>query len=909
MTSPKINNNAYLYTKHADFIGSKSSAPINSTSAKYAPIKNNTDENAFVTFESETKKEKNNEVADLRKTLKETKEKQGFIGKLWDGFKNITKIGAGSSKAEKAITDFENGKISKEEMEKAVNGYTEGQKMVVDVVADVASGILAVGAFALAVPTGGASLAVGLGVATVVGSGVKVGIKAGDAKATGKEYTGKDLLYDTATGAINGLLAPVTNGIGNTVTKTIGTKFGLTVLKEGGEEVVEQGVKQGLKQGFKSMVLNQTTDVVGGTLGKRAIALGAGMAVDGALGGASDNMVRAGLNGENIFKAGVEGAIGGMIMAPVIGGGFRVAGKVGRALNNRIVTNKVLPDGLATKFKQGSVGDCALLSTIDGMLNNPNTAGKIKNSITKTLGGDYNVKIGNKVVKVAKSSLTDEMLSDTSGIKLFEAAYKQLNGSLDGGFAEVVAKEFGLNPVHIANDAITDELLDKLAKNQNDAVLSLGTLVDSDGTITNTNGSRHYFTIKNIDTDSKMVTLTSPTDTSQAIKLTYDEVKNMGISIDGGTTKTIDLPNSTRNGDELGFKGSNGTNTLSSRQISEDELGLIKEKLTARLGFEPDDGLIKQFDQGRFDGYAITEIDYIRTKNEAYIDVCKQNTIEIDGRKIPLSEEQKAIYDAKIKNYKGINPDYCEQVIMSDAMFIEALAVNYGLDTNGKTTQELFDTLSEEYLNGKDIFPIANFELKDNFIEAFFSRALVTDPLKSLGSKGDSPDKLVHEATKALAGRLGKDEKWLTHCGNSSKYKQLAALADTYKEELRIILKRKGMSDIDIESAIENSFENENHIIFRALQRDAYLDLDHVASIQSWENLTSNNSNNSARSFIEIMSEKILDMRAKKPVDETFINGTKLTCYGKNKFQTLVYSMQNWSTEANYIPQYGNIAG
>ena len=50
-----------------------------------------------------------------------------------------------------------------------------------------------------------------------------------------REYTGKDLLYVTATGAINGLLSPVTNGICASVTKTVGTKLGLTVVKETGE--------------------------------------------------------------------------------------------------------------------------------------------------------------------------------------------------------------------------------------------------------------------------------------------------------------------------------------------------------------------------------------------------------------------------------------------------------------------------------------------------------------------------------------------------------------------------------------------------------------------------------------------------------------------------------------------------
>ncbi len=510
--------------------------------------------------------------SDIRQEFEEVKNQQGIIGKAWDGFKNLFRMKSGSKKVEEIIKKAEKGEITQEEAKEAIAKYKEGQKTSVDVVADLASGILSIAAFALAVPTGGASLAIGLGLATAVGAGVKIGIKAGDAYATGKEYKGKDLLYDSATGAINGLLAPVTNGLGNTVTKTIGQKLGLKIVKEGAEEVAEQAVKEGIKQTAKNIVLNQTVDVAGGTVGKRALALGAGMAVDGALGGATDNMVRAGLNGENIIEAGVQGAVGGAIMAPIIGGGFRVAGKAGHALNNKITTKIILPDGINTKFKQGNVGDCALLSTIDGMMNNPTTAKSFKKSITKTAGGDYNVKIGDNVVRVAKDSLSDEMLSDKTGIRIFEQAYKQLTGDIDGGFAEVVAQQFGLNPIHIANESITDELLDNLAKNQGDTVLSFGTLVDKTGAIS-PEGQRHYFTIKDIDAETKMVTLTSPVDTSKPIQLSYDEIKAAGISIDGGSVKEIELPSSQRLATDEAFRASK-------TQINDDAMLSAAQRVT-----------------------------------------------------------------------------------------------------------------------------------------------------------------------------------------------------------------------------------------------------------------------------------------------------------------------------------------
>ena len=336
MIKLEINKNPYLYT-------SKISKTENANNRNH-PL-SSSQKNSYDKFTYANK-------SNLRKEFEETEKQQGIIGKAWDGIKNIFGAKSGSKHVEKVIKQAERGEISQEEAQEALNKYKEGQKTCIDVVADLASGILAVGAFALAVPTGGASLAVGLGIATAVGAGVKVGIKAGDALATGKEYKGKDLLYDTLTGGINGVLAPITNGLGNTVTKTIGKKLGLKIIQEGAEEAAEQGIKLGIKQTAKNIVLNQTIDVAEGTIGKRALALGAGMAIDGALGGASDNMLRAGLNGENVIEAGIQGAIGGAIMAPVIGGGFRVAGNAGKALNNKITTKIVLPDGINTKFKQ-----------------------------------------------------------------------------------------------------------------------------------------------------------------------------------------------------------------------------------------------------------------------------------------------------------------------------------------------------------------------------------------------------------------------------------------------------------------------------------------------------------------------------------------------------------------------------
>ena len=273
----------------------------------------------------------NNDAKILNNELVKIKGEQGLIGNLWDGFKNLTKVGAGSQKVEKAIKDLNNGKLTNEEAQQILENYKDGQKTCVDVVADMISSIVSVGAFVAAVPSGGASLPVGLAISTALSTGLKVGIKGIDAKSNGREYNSKNLLYDVVTGSVNGLLAPVTNGFGSSLTKTIGCKLGLEITGD----VLETGAKNTLK----NLIVNQSIDVAGGTVKQRALALGAGMAIDGALGGAADNTVREIVeekDNKNVFKAATEGFLGGLIMAPIIGGGFRIVSKFGSKIGDKI---------------------------------------------------------------------------------------------------------------------------------------------------------------------------------------------------------------------------------------------------------------------------------------------------------------------------------------------------------------------------------------------------------------------------------------------------------------------------------------------------------------------------------------------------------------------------------------------
>lgn len=229
--------------------------------------------------------------------------------------------------------------------EAALDNYVEGQEMSVDIGADIISGIAALGIYTLAVAaapfTGGASIAVGIAAAAASGAAIKAGMKGLDAAIGGREYNsfGKDL----ATGAFSGILAPITGGLGGAVGKTAAKTMGLQAARQVGKEVAAEGAKKGLTQGLKTALTNPTGYVYsGGTKLARGTAYAAEMAADGALGGGVDNAFRTAIDGgsvEEILNAGLSGAAGGLVLAPVVGGGIKYTGsKIGK-LHKRVSGN------------------------------------------------------------------------------------------------------------------------------------------------------------------------------------------------------------------------------------------------------------------------------------------------------------------------------------------------------------------------------------------------------------------------------------------------------------------------------------------------------------------------------------------------------------------------------------------
>lgn len=325
------------------------------------------------------------------KKLNKIKKEQGFIGKGWNWFKNKTGIGDSSNKAQMQINAERdmlkqlrqpNAKIDQKQFEKItgqkytkanlekfkkgefsqasqkVAGYQEGQEMAVDVVTDVAAGAASFTIYTLSIAaapfTGGGSIALGGALAAGTGALVKTSVKYADAVSGGRKYTLNDAKKDASTGAVSGLLAPITAGAGGAIGKTVATKLGLQTIKTVGKEIGEDVVENSFKQTLKTSLMSPGAfKYVGEGTGKKILAYSSEVVTDGALNGGIDNGFRTAINGGNlsdILKASGEGAL----FAPLVGLGMKGTGHVlYRGIGKKFITQgKEVIENKRIKLKQ-----------------------------------------------------------------------------------------------------------------------------------------------------------------------------------------------------------------------------------------------------------------------------------------------------------------------------------------------------------------------------------------------------------------------------------------------------------------------------------------------------------------------------------------------------------------------------
>ena len=351
------------------------------------------------------------------KKLNKIKKEQGFIGKGWNWFKNKTGIGDSSNKAQMQINAERdmlkqlrqpNAKIDQKQFEKItgqkytkanlekfkkgefsqasqkVAGYQEGQEMAVDVVTDVAAGAASFTIYTLSIAaapfTGGGSIALGGALAAGTGALVKTSVKYAVAVSGGRKYTLNDAKKDASTGAVSGLLAPITAGAGGAIGKTVATKLGLQTIKTVGKEIGEDVVENSFKQTLKTSLMSPGAfKYVGEGTGKKILAYSSEVVTDGALNGGIDNGFRTAINGGNlsdILKASGEGAL----FAPLVGLGMKGTGHVlYRGIGKKFITQgKEVIENKRIKLKQkiangNKVSQNGILSIPKGSLKAPSS--------------------------------------------------------------------------------------------------------------------------------------------------------------------------------------------------------------------------------------------------------------------------------------------------------------------------------------------------------------------------------------------------------------------------------------------------------------------------------------------------------------------------------------------------------
>ena len=202
---------------------------------------------------SERPKDRKQLAAQMRERVLETENRQGPVGKTWNKTKNFFHMNNGTRNVYQEIQDFEDGKLSEEEVLTRIQKYETGQAQVLDIVADIGSYTAAAACYASALGgavaspfTGGASLGVSVAAiagAAAAGAATKAAIKSTDAYFGNREYTLKEQAKDLGTGALNGPVAAATAGVGYGVTKLAG-KFGVQTAAQTAT-VMEQQVVVG----------------------------------------------------------------------------------------------------------------------------------------------------------------------------------------------------------------------------------------------------------------------------------------------------------------------------------------------------------------------------------------------------------------------------------------------------------------------------------------------------------------------------------------------------------------------------------------------------------------------------------------------------------------------------------------
>lgn len=172
----------------------------------------------------------NKKTQELEEKLKEVQDEQGFLGKTWNGFKEITNLGLSNSDCEKMVDKYNNGEISFEEAVSYIEDFESKQETMSELGANILTGIGAIAFATTALSAGPIGWVAAIAKGAPIGAALKTGIKTLD-RATndieGDALDMKQMTKDAISGALTGTTSAVSSGVGAGIKAG---KVGLSIL-------------------------------------------------------------------------------------------------------------------------------------------------------------------------------------------------------------------------------------------------------------------------------------------------------------------------------------------------------------------------------------------------------------------------------------------------------------------------------------------------------------------------------------------------------------------------------------------------------------------------------------------------------------------------------------------------------
>lgn len=167
---------------------------------------------------------------ELENKLKEVQNEQGFLGKSWNCFKEITNLGLSNSDCEKLVDKYNNGEISFEEAVQYIEDFESKQETMSELGANILTGIGAIAYATTALSAGPIGWIAAIAKGAPIGAALKTSIKTLDRATNDKKgdaLNAKQITKDAISGALTGTTSAVSSGVGAGIKAG---KVGLSIL-------------------------------------------------------------------------------------------------------------------------------------------------------------------------------------------------------------------------------------------------------------------------------------------------------------------------------------------------------------------------------------------------------------------------------------------------------------------------------------------------------------------------------------------------------------------------------------------------------------------------------------------------------------------------------------------------------